>query len=107
MSATATPTAPLSDAARAALHRLERAFADRSVNDVLAHEAGSYVRRTEAVNKAVVQYEIAAATVDRLTAMDARDMAPAQFDSLAEAQKRMAQARATLAAAGQLHLVVS
>jgi hypothetical protein len=77
----------------------------QSLADHLAHEAGSYVRRTDAVDKAVVRYEIAAATVDRLSQVDARDMSPAQFDSLADAQKRMAEFRATLAAAGQLHLI--
>lgn len=100
-----TPTAPLPPAARKAMRRLEQAFADRSTADVLAHEAGTHVRVSEEIRRVVVRYEIAAAAVDRLSAMDARDMSPAQFDSLADAQKRMAEYRATLAAAGQLHLI--
>lgn len=83
-------TAPLPLAARKAMHRLERAFADRS---------------TAEVRRVVVRFEIAAATVDRLSAMDARDMSPAQFDHLADAQERMAEYRATLAAADRLDLI--
>lgn len=98
-------TAPLPPAAAEALSRLERALSDRSVNDVLAHEAGSYVRRTPEVQRAVTVFEVAFATVDRLSRVDARDMSPTQFDSLASAQQRMTEARATLAAAGQLHLI--
>lgn len=102
---TTTPTAPLPSAAADALARLERAFADRSTADVLAHEAGTHVRVSEEIRRVVVRFEIAAATVDRLSRVDARDMSPAQFDHLADAQKRMAEYRATLAAAGQLHLI--
>jgi hypothetical protein len=101
-STTATPT-NLPPAARDALHRLERAFAGRSTADVLAREAGSHV--SEEIRRVVVRFEIAAATVDRLSRVDARDMPPAQFDHLADAQKQMAEHRATLAAAGQLHLI--
>jgi hypothetical protein len=60
---------------------------------------------TPDVQRAVVRYEIAFATVDRLSRVDARDMSPAQFDSLKGAQKRMDESRALLAAAGQLHLI--
>lgn len=60
---------------------------------------------TPEVKRAVVVFEIAFAAVDRLSRVDARDMTGAQFDSLADAQQRMDDARATLAAAGQLHLI--
>ena len=78
-----------------------------SAADRLAHEAGSYVRPSFSadVHRAVVRYEIASATVDRLSAMDARDMSGAQFTSLAQAQDEMATRRAFLAAAGMLHLI--
>lgn len=73
--------------------------------DRLAHEASSYVRVSDEIRRVVVRFKIAAAAVDRLSAMDSRDMSAAQFDHLADAQRRMAEARAVLAAAGQLHLI--
>ena len=76
-----------------------------SIADALAHEAGSYVRVTPEVARAVTVYEVASARYAELAAMDAREMTGAEFDSLALAEDRMAAARATLAAAGQLHLI--
>lgn len=73
--------------------------------DVAAHEAGSYVRVTPEVARAVTIYEGASQRYAELAAMDARTMSGADFDSLALAQDRMNAARATLAAAGQLHLI--
>jgi hypothetical protein len=98
-------TAQLPQLARDAMRRLELALADRSVNDVLAHEAGSYVRVTPDVARAVTVYEVASERYAELVAMDARKMTGADFDSLATAQDRMNEARARLAAAGQLHLI--
>ncbi len=72
--------------------------------DRLAHEAGSYVRTTPEVQRAVTRYEVAAERYRELTSLD-RPMTGAEFDSLALAQDKMAEARATLAAAGQLHLI--
>lgn len=57
------------------------------------------------VARAVTRYEIAAAQYAELTAMDARDMTGAQFDSLALAEDTMSEARRLLAQAGQLHLI--
>ena len=99
-----TPTAPLPPAAVDALRRLELALADRSTADVLAHEAGTYVRVTLEVQRAVTVYEVATARYRELTSLD-RDMTGAEFESLKLAQDRMADSRATLAAAGQLHLI--
>lgn len=73
--------------------------------DVAAHEAGSYVRVSPEIRRAVVRYEIAAETVARLSAMDARTMSGAQFDLLASAQDELAMRRQQLADAGRLHLV--
>lgn len=99
-----TPTAPLPPAAVEALSRLECAFASRSVADVLAHEAGSYVRVTPEVQRAVTVYEVASERYRELTNLG-RQMTGAEFDSLALAQDRIRDARATLATAGQLHLI--
>ncbi|MEU5496146.1 hypothetical protein [Streptomyces griseofuscus] len=73
--------------------------------DRLAHEAGSYVRVTPEVTRAVAVYEVASARYAELAAKDARTMSGADFDSLALAQDRMAEARATLTSVGQLHLI--
>lgn len=104
MSSTPTPTAPLPPSAAAALSRRERALSGRSVNDVLAREAGSYVRVTPEAQRAVTVYEVAAERYRELTGLD-RDMTGSEFESLKLAQDRMAAARAALAAAGQLHLI--
>jgi hypothetical protein len=81
------PTAPLPPVAVDAMRRLELALA------------------SPAVVRAVTRYEVASARTAELSAMDAREMSGAEFDSLALAQDVMAEARATLAAAGQLHLI--
>lgn len=84
----------------------ERAdYQGKSLHDVLAHEAGSYVRVTPEVQRAVTVFEVAAERYRELSARDARTFTGAEFDSLTLAQGRMAEARATLAAAGQLHLI--
>jgi hypothetical protein len=57
------------------------------------------------VDKAVVRYEIAAATFDRLSAMDARDMSGNQFTLLGESQDEMNERRAFLESVGQLHRI--
>jgi uncharacterized lipoprotein NlpE involved in copper resistance len=96
-------TAPLPSAARDAIRRLEAAFADRSTADRLAHEAASHVRVTPEIERAVTRYGICR---DTLAELDGQRIAtPAQFNALATAQDGLAEARATLAAAGQLHLV--
>jgi len=85
---------PLPPAADAALTRLDRAFSGQSVADRLAHEAGSYVRRTPAVER------VAELTMrDRLT--------PAQYNHLADAQAELNRLHEQLEQAGQLHLVVA
>ncbi|MDQ0809861.1 hypothetical protein QFZ63_001575 [Streptomyces sp. B3I7] len=100
------PVAPLPGAARAALARLEFAFASQSTADRLAHEAASHVRVTPDVAKAVTRYEVASQRLAELSqAMDDRDLSGAEFDSLALAQDTMRASKATLAAAGQLHLI--
>ncbi|MFJ9740848.1 hypothetical protein [Streptomyces sp. NPDC101166] len=98
-------TALLPPAAAEALARLESAFADRSVADVLAHEAASYVRVAPEIQKAVIRYGVCSETIARLGRMDGHDMTPAQFDALYEAQGERARMHALLANAGQLHLV--
>lgn len=75
-----------------------------SLADRLAHEAGSYVRPTVEVQRAVTVYEVAAERYRELTNLD-RDMTGAEFESLKMAQDRMAASRAMLTAAGQLHLI--
>ena len=75
-----------------------------TLTDHLAHEAASYVRRTPEVQRAVTVFEVAAERYRELTTLD-RDMTGAEFESLKLAQDGMAASRATLAAAGQLHLI--
>jgi hypothetical protein len=84
------PIAPLSSDARHALRSLE-----------LRLTAGP------GVVEAITRYEVASARTAELSAMDARTMSGAEFDSLVLAQDMMAAARATLADAGQLHLIES
>lgn len=78
-----------------------------STADRLAHEAGSYVRRTPEVQRAVTRYGICLARVAELTMMDARRMSPAEYDALANAQAELTRLHEQLEAAGQLHLVVA
>ncbi|MFG3046275.1 hypothetical protein ACGFZR_15265 [Streptomyces sp. NPDC048241] len=73
--------------------------------DRLAHEAASHVRVNPVVAREVTRFEVASARYTQLAAMDARRITPAEFDALATARQTMAIARATLAAAGQLHLI--
>lgn len=71
-----------------------------------AHEAASHVRVTPDVAKAVTRYEVASERLAELSqAMDVRDLTGAEFDSLSVAQDTMRASKATLAAAGQLHLI--
>jgi len=96
---------PLPPAADAALTRLDRAFSGQSVADRLAHEAGSYVRRTPAVERAVVRYGNLMARVAELTMRDR--LTPAQYNHLADAQAELNRLHEQLEQAGQLHLVVA
>ena len=98
-------TAPLPPAAEAALSRLERAVAGRSTADVLAHEAGSYVRPAPEVQRAVTRYGNLMARVAELS-MRAR-LTPAQYNHLADAQAELNRLHEQLEQAGQLHLVVA
>ncbi|WP_416477015.1 hypothetical protein [Streptomyces sp. LKA04] len=98
-------TAPLPPAAVEALARLERQLSGQSVADTLAHEAGSYVRVTPAVQRAVTRYEVAAARYAELAVVDGRAMTGAEFQALADAKTVMADAVRTLTSAGQLHLI--
>lgn len=85
-----TPTAPLPAPAADALSRLERAFLPVPLDIV----------------RAVARYENASATTAELSAlMDSRTLSAAEFGRLEFAQDTMRESRATLAAAGQLHLV--
>jgi hypothetical protein len=59
---------------------------------------------TPEVQHAVTRYEVAAARYRELMGLS-REMTGAEFDALALAQDMMAASRATLAAAGQLHLI--
>jgi hypothetical protein len=76
-----------------------------SAADRAAHDAGSLVRVSPEVQRAVARYETAALRVEELTGLDARYMTGAQFDSLALAQDTMAESRQVLEQAGQLHLI--
>lgn len=98
-----TPTALLSPAAQAALARLERAFPHLSTADQLAHEAASHVRVTPEVRRAVVRYRICRDALDELE--NKRIDSVPLFNELKNAQDGLAEARAILAAAGQLHLI--
>ncbi|WP_369211349.1 hypothetical protein [Streptomyces flavofungini] len=81
-------TAPLPPAAVEALSRLERAFAP------------------PAAVVAVTRHEVASSRTAELShLMDVRDLSPAEFDALFDAQTVMAGARRTLAEAGLLHLI--
>ena len=59
-----------------------------STNDAAAHRAASYVRT---IDRAAVRSRICRDEIDRLSAMDARTMTPADFDQLAQAQAELAQ----------------
>jgi hypothetical protein len=125
-----TGTAPLPQPAAEALARLGRGYAseaDRvsarlarrsakaassadfdgllSLNDRLAHEAGSYVRVTPDVQRAVTRYGNLMARVADLLMRDR--LTPAQFDGLADAQDELTRLHEQLEQAGQLHLVVA
>ncbi|QES25856.1 hypothetical protein DEJ47_04760 [Streptomyces venezuelae] len=55
---------------------------------------------------AVTRYEVASERTAELShLMDVRDLTRSEFDALFDAQTVMAGARATLAEAGQLHLI--
>lgn len=82
-----TPTAPLSPAAEAALHRLDRAFLPLTVV------------------KAVTRYEVAAARYDELIARPASQLSPAEFDSFQAAEQTLAESLGILADARMLHLI--
>lgn len=84
-----TPTAPLPLAAVSAMRRLELRLSVPA-----------------AVVRAVTKYETAAEQARRLAGVAASGrMSDLDADSLAAAEDVMSAARATLAAAGQLHLV--
>ncbi|GGX40412.1 hypothetical protein [Streptomyces noursei] len=76
-----------------------------SAADVAAHEKASHVRLSPEVQRAVTRFEVAALRVEELTALDAREMSGAQFDSLTLAQDAVAESRRVLELAGLLHLV--
>lgn len=88
------PVAPLPAEARAALARLESAFAGKS-------------RVSPAVARAVTQYETAAVHARELAAKAATAQGLPAIDvrSWEFAEELMAGAKATLAAAGQLELI--
>ncbi|MGW1134882.1 hypothetical protein [Streptomyces griseoluteus] len=73
--------------------------------DIAAHVAASHVRVTPDVARAVARFEVASDRYTQLAAMNTRQLTPAEFDALATAEQTMTAARATLAAAGQLHLI--
>ncbi|MGW7087564.1 hypothetical protein ACWGH2_29265 [Streptomyces sp. NPDC054871] len=85
--------------------RLEQRLNGRSIADVVTHELASYVRVSPEVHRAVVRYDIVQAKIDRLSSLDVRDMTPAQFDGLVEAQIELTALRVQLAEADALHLV--
>lgn len=91
MSVDHAATEPLSPAAAGAVRRLELA---------LAHSIPA------AVVRAVTQYEAAAVHARELAEVAASGrMTDLDADSLAAAEDLMAASRATLATAGQLHLI--
>jgi hypothetical protein len=83
----------------------ERAEQGMSLNDRLAHEAGSYVRVTPEVQRAVVRYGNLMARFAKLTMRDR--LTPAQYNHLADAQAELTRLHEQLEQAGQLHLVVA
>jgi hypothetical protein len=80
-------TAPLSPAASAALHRLERAFLPLSLV------------------RAVRRFEAASARRDELAAKRASQMSAAEFDSFKAAHDAVVESVLTLGAAGRLDLI--
>ncbi|WP_073444599.1 hypothetical protein [Streptomyces yunnanensis] len=76
-----------------------------SAADRAAHQAGSHVRVSLEVQRAVARFETAALRVEELSGLDARGMSGAQFDSLVLAQDTMAESRRVLELAGLLHLI--
>ncbi|MFB7736208.1 hypothetical protein ACFC08_17845 [Streptomyces sp. NPDC056112] len=76
-----------------------------SLADRLAHEAGTHVRVTPNVARAVARFQSAARTVARYEAMDSADMTPDEHNTWYDKLTVMRDARATLAAAGQEHLI--
>ncbi|MEU8829379.1 hypothetical protein [Streptomyces sp900116325] len=76
-----------------------------SAADRLAHEAASYVRSTPEVQRAVARFRSAALTVASYEAMDSADMTPDEHNAWYDKLNVMRDARATLATAGQLHLI--
>lgn len=98
-----TLTAPLPSAAVKAMASLEARLAGRTLSDQLAHEAGTHVRVTPEIRRAVVRYGMCR---DTLAELDGKRIDTArQFDALADAQDGLSEAVATLTAAGMLHLV--
>lgn len=77
--------------------------APMSPADRLAHDLASHVRVTPDVHRAVVRYGICRDTLAELDGQ--RITTTTQFNALASAQDGLAEAVATLTAAGMLHLV--
>ncbi|MEU8902161.1 hypothetical protein [Streptomyces mirabilis] len=100
---TRTSTAPLPPLAAKAMASLEARLASRTVSDQLAHEASTHVRITPDVHRAVVRYGICRDTLAELDGQ--RITTTAQFNALASAQDGLAEAVATLTAAGRLDLI--
>lgn len=77
-----------------------------STNDVDAHRAASHVRT---IDRASVRAGICRDTIAQLSAMDAREMTPADFDRLTQAKTELAEITAKLAPidSDQVHTLVS
>lgn len=67
--------------------------------DIAAHQAASYIRpaRNASTDRAAVRSRICRDTIAQLSAMDAREMTPADFDRLTQAKTELAEITAKLA----------
>jgi hypothetical protein len=76
-----------------------------SAADRTAHELASYVRVSPEIRRAVTRYEICR---DSLAALEQQDINTVPlFNELKNAQAGLAEAEATLAAAGRLDLIAA
>ncbi|MFE4818586.1 hypothetical protein ACFRFU_19565 [Streptomyces sp. NPDC056704] len=105
---TATPTritAPLPSAAVKAMASLEARLAGRTLSDQLAHEAGTHVRVTPDVQRAVDRFYALSDTIDRVSSRDSHYMTTSEVIDLHNMQEERARIYFQLTAAGMLHLV--
>jgi hypothetical protein len=77
-----------------------------SLADRLTHEAASHIRVTPEVQRAVARHRVASAAIATVSQVVAeRDLTDIEASDFEYVQDVMREARATIAAAGQLHLI--